>query len=398
MRKLLYAGIFLWSTSLLAQNDAVTNAFLYNKDGEYDKAKAEIDRAVLHEKTRDKDKTWYFRGMIYKNILETKGTKDFFIAQDAAAKAYESYMKCIELKKDGDFFAKSKFDLRNLAVSVFNCGVGAFNKGKADEEIQKKEDAMKYYQSAVALFEISSEALGGDTSSILNAISAANKLPDFQKFKNLTYKVFSLGKRTPELYFFISSKAKQTGLRDTSLFYIIEGRKYFPNDRTLMGEEIQYYLDSEKTDIAIKKLEAGIAADSSLVDYFPILGGQYQRLSNSPKATPKEKEMYDKKALDIFIRAVKRDPKNEVSSFNVGKYYYDKGLALIAKANKIDDIKLMTTVVPKLQNEAAVEFKKALPYFESCYQNNKNDKTIRQALKNTYEYLKRSADADKIPD
>ena len=72
MRKTLLALCVLAAGMAQAQNDAVTNAFFFNKDGELDKAKEEIDRAAAHEKTKDKPKTWYFRGLIYENILNTK--------------------------------------------------------------------------------------------------------------------------------------------------------------------------------------------------------------------------------------------------------------------------------------------------------------------------------------
>ena len=54
-----------------AQTSAVTNAILNQRQGLYDKAREDIDKAALNEKTSVKAKTWYTRGEIYEQMMDS---------------------------------------------------------------------------------------------------------------------------------------------------------------------------------------------------------------------------------------------------------------------------------------------------------------------------------------
>ena len=54
-----------------AQNSAVTNAILYQRDGNLLKAKQSIDMAVENEKTKTQAKAWCYKGLIYSDIYKS---------------------------------------------------------------------------------------------------------------------------------------------------------------------------------------------------------------------------------------------------------------------------------------------------------------------------------------
>ncbi|MCB0815496.1 MAG: hypothetical protein KDB87_20315, partial [Flavobacteriales bacterium] len=83
----------LFAAGLLAasaQNSNVVNAYNYMQDGDLAKAAEYIEPAISHEATMGKDKTWRYRGDIYRMI--GMGTDDALKAQfpDAMQKAIDS--------------------------------------------------------------------------------------------------------------------------------------------------------------------------------------------------------------------------------------------------------------------------------------------------------------------
>ena len=59
----------------LAQTSAITDAYMYRKDGNLTAARTEIDKAVKHEKTSTSAKAWYFRGLIYEGLATDPAAK-----------------------------------------------------------------------------------------------------------------------------------------------------------------------------------------------------------------------------------------------------------------------------------------------------------------------------------
>jgi len=113
------------------------------------------------------------------------------------------------------------------------------------------------------------------------------------------------------------------------------------------------------------------------------------------KRPAKERDASKQQALTAYKKALKLDPNNLESSFNLGVYHYNKGAEVLKKVNDMD-IPTYQAKGKKLETEAQNEFKAALPYFEACYQINKTDEGVKKSLKNTYERLGRNADSEKI--
>lgn len=382
MKKLFILSMLTLSQWAMAQNDAVTSAFLYNKDGEYDKAKEQIDQAAQHEKTKDKAKTWYFRGMIYENILASKNAKFTALAPDAAKQAYESYTKAMSLSKKGEeYYDNSSAKINLLWGTFLNDGIAKFQEKKFEESLPSYELAQLIRPS--------------DTTAFLYALYSAENLGNYPKCKEYTQKLIALNRVNPEMYISLSRIAKNAGLKDDALATVEEGRKRYPDNKSLALEELQLYFDMGKGEQAKAKLEETVKLDSTNSTLYAILGNLYDQEAADAKRPAKERDASKAKALTAYKKALKLDPSNMESNFNLGVYYYNRGAEILKKVNDMD-ISTYQAKGKKLEAEAQNEFKQALPYFEACYQINKNDVEAKKSLKNTYERLGRSADAEKL--
>lgn len=382
MKKMLLSAFLLASGLAMGQNDAVTSAFLYNKDGEFDKAKEAIDGATLHEKTKDKPKTWYFRGLIYKNILTSPNPKFAPLKADAPKQTYESFSKAMQLGKQGDeFYDNSAKEIQNLWGIFLNDGIAKYQDKKHAE--------------AIASYEIAQAIQPRDTTAFLYGLYAAENIPDYPRSYAYVRKLFELGKRSPEMYLTLSNIAKKANVKDSSMAHIQEARKYYPNNKNLALLELQMYFEQGKGDEAKKKLEETILLDSTNANLYAILGNLYDQEAADKKKPAKEQEASKLKAIASYKKAIRHDPKNMESQFNLGVYYFNRGAEILKKVNDLD-IAAYQAKGKKMEADAQNEFKAALPYFEACYQINSKDEGVQKSLKNVYERLGRTADAEKV--
>ncbi|PLX06186.1 MAG: hypothetical protein C0596_17035 [Marinilabiliales bacterium] len=69
MKKLsVFIVLAMLSVAVFGQKRNVTSAWSYLKDGFLDDAKKSIDKAEIHDDTKDWYKTYYFKGQIYQEL------------------------------------------------------------------------------------------------------------------------------------------------------------------------------------------------------------------------------------------------------------------------------------------------------------------------------------------
>jgi tetratricopeptide (TPR) repeat protein len=162
-------------------------------------------------------------------------------------------------------------------------------------------------------------------------------------------------------------------------------------------EELDLYFALGRGNEAKSKLEEALKMDSTNANIYSILGNMYDQEAADAKRLPKDRDASKAKAIASYKKAIKFDPGNLESNFNMGVYHFNKAADILKKVNDMD----MNTYQKKgkaMEGDADKEFNNALPYFEACYKKDPNDAGVRKSLKNTYMRLKRQADADKIPD
>jgi Tfp pilus assembly protein PilF len=399
MRKTLLVLAMLAAGWAQAQNDAVTNAFLFNKDGELDKAKEEIDKAAVHEKTKDKPKTWYFRGKIYHSIFTSKSPKFASLKDGSGEQAFESFSKAKSLSKAGDeYFELSSQDLRVLFGDAFNKAIFEINAGDSLQRNQNAEQSNKLFTQAFNNFNLAYKINSTDTISLQNAFICATRMKDYNKAVEVATQLDGKTHPDPAVFSTLSSLAKSSGTNsNASIEWIRKGIEKFPKDINLRLLELDWYSANGKLTEAKSKLEETILLDSSNAGIFSVLGNIYDQEAADAKRLQKDRDASKAKALASYRKALKIDPTNLESNFNLGVYHFNKGADL---KNKYENLSL-----PDFQKKGKAmeadykkEFGNALPYFEACYKKDPKDASVRKSLKSTYQRLGRSEDADKIPD
>ena len=113
-------AVLLTANVMMAQKKDRTDAYMYNKNGQYAKAMASIEKCVNHEqflgmKPNDQATAWYYRAQIYQNIIQSPDESIRNLAPNGLELAYESLMNCMENK---EFFEENKQDIYQRVISV----------------------------------------------------------------------------------------------------------------------------------------------------------------------------------------------------------------------------------------------------------------------------------------
>lgn len=351
-----------------AQKNKRTSAYMYNKNGEYDKAKAAIDDAVLNEKTMNDPKSWMYRGEIYYNIqtVQETGLSKFEEVPNAIDIAYESMMKAKSFDEKGIYTDEINLYLGNLAIAYFNRALASFQAEDYVTAVTDFETNFKIYESmgrfdTITAFNIGMAGVYGENPKV-----AAQYLE----------LCLENGYKDPRVYKYYSKSVKQLGDTVRAIEVVEEGRLIFPEDLSLMLELAQIYLETGQNSKLRDALLAAIEADKENPNLYLILGQTYDNDGDYENAI-----MYYQKSIDL-------GGVNANVYYNIGAIYSNKGKAFLDDANNLplDKVKEYEELVQK----GNVELERAMPYFENALKYNPDDKDSKLALKNIYMQLKMS--------
>lgn len=363
---------YLGSFWLFAQQGTVTNAILYFKDGELDKAKSAIDEACVHEKTKAKPKTWYYKGNIYMAIYISDKPQYKSITDKPEEISFKAFKKSIELDGTGGEYAKlSQQGMKDLSTNALSIG-GAYYEAEN-------------YSKALNSFILAQKLTPDNASAYLFGAYAAEALEDYQKVKNFyLYLKDNLNHKTAEVFMGLASIYEYSDKNSEKALKIIkEGRIALPNNQDIMVEEARLYQATGKIDEAIISLEKLIQKDPTNINFLNNLASFYDIKGEINKSIE-----YYKKAVDI-------KPNDFDANYNLAVMFYNKGAEIYEKTRDMDLGNYQREGV-KLEKEANSYFEKAFPYFEKAYTINQDDKTTLTNLKMIYNTLKKRADEMRI--
>ena len=133
--------IALTANVMMAQKKDRTDAFMYNKNGQYAKAMASIEKCINHEqflgmKPNEQSQAWLYRAAIYQNILQSDDEKLKAQVPDALEIVYESLMKCLENESfcsDQQNQMEIGMRIASVMTSYYTQGADAYNNGQFAE-------------------------------------------------------------------------------------------------------------------------------------------------------------------------------------------------------------------------------------------------------------------------
>lgn len=367
---ILFTGATL---ALTAQNSAVVNAYNYMKDGDLAKAAEYIEPAISHEATMGKEKTWRYRGDIYRLIVVGQDANLKAQFPDALKRGIDSYLKAIELDTKGEYKRDNLTALTALQGEALNAGNDAFGAKNYDQAI------LMYGES-----ERVSKAFGQvDSNAVFNSALAYETKGDAAMAVQRYQECITIGYNKPDVYRYLASLQKKQGDLNGAISTTQAGRKAHPNDKELMLDEVAFLLEAGRSEEAEVSTKAAIEKDPNNAVLYSVLGSLYDAKANPTdgKTLPEAEMMkwYDL-AEQAYKSSIEKDPAFFDSYFNIGVLYNNRAAYIYDKIASIQDDKKYT----EAKKGADDIYLKAVPYFEKAHELRPDDRPTMQQLKKLY--------------
>ncbi|MEQ8628547.1 tetratricopeptide repeat protein [Ekhidna sp.] len=350
----------------------INQALSAMEDGELAEAKAIIDAAIEHEKTKDDPETWYYRGQIYAS-LDTANSEP-----GAMEKALEAFDKALELdpeqKKISTFTGAGieNIDTKKQGwyAYYYNEAISAYN----DES----------FSSAADNFETAFFINPSDTNAILNAAYASVAAGDDERAKNNFMKSYEAGVREKTVFLQLYNYAIREERYEDGLDIIRKGKDAYPDDIDFAKYEINLLIQLNQTEEAKAGLEKAIEADPANADLHFSLGVLKEELGDKEGA------------MASYDKAIEIDPDHYNSNFNKGVAVFNEANELIKERNALSYKEEAKS--KELTKKINVKLEKALPIWEKLYSLNSSDQTVLETLGYIYNSLGKKDEYNKIQD
>ncbi len=332
-------------------------------------AKEFIDQAFANESTSNEPKMWNYRAPIYLQIALKKPSLD----EDAILKATEAHIKCLQKDEKGRIIVRKWTTEEDILAGLIQCGYKLFNVAIDKYNAKDYTGALKYYNAIFDIIPLDAEdqlKRGNITKETIlyNSFFASSKMKDNATSKKLLQQLIDINFNEPAIYIHMSNVYLEDKNTDKSLEYLKLGRNMFEGDQSLINTEINLYIQLGRTSELIEKLGEAIALDSENDLLYFNRGTIYDQEGDFVNA---EKDY--KASLAI-------NPDAFGTNYNLGALYFNAGVAINNKANDTSSNKIFE----KLKKEAEASFAKALPFLETAYELNGEDKNTLLSLKQLY--------------
>ncbi|WP_420319041.1 tetratricopeptide repeat protein [Ekhidna sp.] len=342
------------------------------ESGELSEAKAIIDAAIEHEKTKDDAKTWYYRGQIYA-ALDTANNEP-----GALEESLKAFDKALELDPE----QKSITTFGTTGIENIDSKRQGYYAYYYNEAINRYNE--EAFEAAAENFETAYYINPADTNAILNAAYAASSAGLDKKAEENFKKSYEAGVRDKSLFLQLYNYAVKEERFEDALAIMQQGKEAIPNDPDFAKYEISLLIELDRTEEAKSELLTAIENDPQNADLHFSLGVL-------------KDELGDKKgAIESYDNAIAIDSEHYNSNFNKGVYIFNQANELIKERNALsykEDKK-----IKELTAKIEVKLKDALPTWEKLYSLNSTDQTVLETLSYIYLSLKMNDKADKIQD
>ena len=380
----------------MAQNKERVNAYNYNKNAQayiqtaeqlmvqnrtdkaakemnnakimLERAKTSIDLAANHDETKNDAKTWHYYAVIYLKIA----TYPEFASLDAEAleKTADALRKVIEL--DETYFKQNGGEIftyiQSVTTNYFNQGAAAYEAG----------DYVKAIDCYINAYETMAMIGQKDNEALMVAAQIAVMASEYNRAIELCTTLLNDGYETPQVYQYMAIAQGSLENNDAMVEYLQKGRERFPEDESLINEQINAYLKLKREAEIIDQIREMAEKNTTNSVYYFILGTIY----GNP-----ESELYNvEEALSCYNKVIEINPNDENAYINIAGIYIDRSNALKHEA---DELPLNET---KKYDEMMAQIdevrKQALPYVEKAHELLPQDEAIKQILKSLYVNLK----------
>lgn len=320
-------------------------------------AKANTEKAILNEKTKDLPELWAYRGVIYSSIAVTD-TVNKSNAEAAFKTAQEAITKAKSLDAKGEFKQQISNAEKNLAIMMQNKGVAAFTR--------------KDYKEAYNSFKFISEVMPTDSLFSMYTAIAANSAQLYDEAIKYYSKTIEINPKNPSLYQELGRIYLIKSDTAAALKVIEAGRTAHPEYMGLVYDELNIYLNKGEASKQIAKIENAIAKDPKNKTLLFVAGVAYSAAKQIDKA-----EASYKKALEL-------DPNYADAIYNLAIIYIDRGNNYIIEANKLPNNKASEAKYNDLKKKFETELSNAIPLLEKARELNPKDVNTLTTLREVY--------------
>ena len=365
------AVVAVFALPAAAQNSAVTNAILNQRQGLLDKARTDIDQAIVNEKTSGKAKTWFTRGEIYEQMTSSAIFGRLLTAGEGTQKAFESYQKAISLEgKDSEYGKQAVAKLDQLYGVAFNAGVQSYND--------------KDYDKALSSYKMASQIRPSDTTSVLYSAYAQEAKQDFSGAKASYNQLLGMNYKSVTLYSRLLALARQEKNDKAAAQIVQQALVSYPTNKMFLIEDLNLSMSgSGGSAAAIEKINKTIAADPNNSNLYAVRGSLYDQQKKTALA------------VEDYKKAVSLDPNNFDAEFNLGVYNYNRAAEFYTRASKMD-LATYRKSGAALETQGKKFFQESVPYFEKALQIQPEDRNTLTSLQKVYFRLGRTADSERL--
>ncbi len=363
-------SMIMW-IGVMAQPSNVVSAWNYYKSGDLDKAKEMIDPAINHEKTKTWAKTWYFRGLIYQDLYNHK---DFGkLDPDPLGVALIAFKKATEIDPKSEYAEDIELRTKRLGIQYFNKGL---------EEFKAKD-----FARALTSFESVLSLTPTDTSAVLNAAISADRSSNLEKAAVYYDKLIKMNYKDSKIFLYLSSIRKQQKDTAKAMEAVQQGRKLYPDDASLIKEELNFYLMTNRTDEAINSLNLALKHEPNNAILWFDLGTLYDRIGSESFKAGKSNETDPNfaKAEDAYRKAIDSKKDYFEAYYSIGAMYFNMAAEMNNAANDIDPNN--TTAYEAAKVKFMAKFKQAQPFLEKALELQSTDRSTLISLKQLYARL-----------
>ena len=365
--KIIICSLILCSSiSVNAQKSNVQNAYRSLEMKNLQEAVDYIELAAANSSTANDVKMHNYRGKIYYEIYSNS---EFSSLDDMAImNCAESWVAVYNHPK-----AKKWFDKDELSSNITKSGVGLFNKAISFYNSKDYASSKKMFNKIFELFSYDEknnlERSNVTKESIwLNLFYVSSAEKDNVASKKYIQNLIDVNYQDPQIYSYMANILIEEKDNEGALKIIKYGREFFETDVNLIIVELNYYLAQEDFVKAEELLTLAVEEDPNNHNLFFALGSSYDNLGEFEKAE------------NAYLEAVDIKPDFYDALYNLGVMYYNKGGDMLKEANNIKDFKKYDIA----KNNAEQTMLKGLPFIESCYNIDSEDKNILLVLKELY--------------
>ena len=366
--------IALTANVMMAQKKDRTDAYMYNKNGQYEKAMVAIDKCINHEqfagmKPNDQAQAWLYRAAIYQNIIQSGDEALIAKAPNALEVVYESLMNCM---KNPEFLEENKMDIYQRVGSVMTT---YYTKGADDYNSGKFSEAAPMFKKA---YDIAKSLGSADANEMLNlAATSALRAEDYNTALQYFTEVKNNGTETAEVYRHLAACYNGLGNAEQAMAMINAGLEKDPSDANLILEKVNAYLKEGKGAEAVQDLTKLLELDPENAQLLFVLGTIYGDETNE--------SLYDTdKARQYYEQALAINPDYYDATYNIGVLYTGMANKYIEQANEITGFSKREQDQYNGMIEQANELlRTGLPYLKRSYDAQPSD-DVKNVLKSIY--------------